>query len=161
MIGLTSVITDKVSFKDANITTIFKQKGGQSECGNYAGSPYWQQPVRSLHTSWTTLKSVSEKILPEMQAGFRPSQSTINMIFTLRQLQEKYREQHQPLYMAFIDLSKAFDPVSTMVCVLQSLDPMGKAQSYSQLHHSLHRRYCVDSGDNLWWLSTWYRYLPP
>ncbi|XP_029634968.1 uncharacterized protein LOC115210504 [Octopus sinensis] len=34
------------------------------------------------------------------------------MIFTLRQLQEKCREQHQPLYLAFIDLSKAFDRVS-------------------------------------------------
>ncbi|XP_029643479.1 uncharacterized protein LOC115217900 [Octopus sinensis] len=34
------------------------------------------------------------------------------MIFTLRQLQEKCREQHHPLYLAFIDLSKAFDRVS-------------------------------------------------
>ncbi|XP_076056340.1 uncharacterized protein LOC143034290 [Oratosquilla oratoria] len=34
------------------------------------------------------------------------------MIFTLRQLQEKCREQHQPLCMAFIDLSKDFDRVS-------------------------------------------------
>ena len=29
-----------------------------------------------------------------------------------RQLQEKSREQHMPLYMAFIDLSKAFDMVN-------------------------------------------------
>ena len=34
------------------------------------------------------------------------------MIFSLRQLQEKCREQHQPLYIAFIDLTKAFDLVS-------------------------------------------------
>ncbi len=32
------------------------------------------------------------------------------MIFTARQLQEKCREQRQPLYMAFIDLTKAFWP---------------------------------------------------
>ena len=34
------------------------------------------------------------------------------MVFTLRQLQEKCREQERPLYLAFIDLTKAFDTVS-------------------------------------------------
>ena len=34
------------------------------------------------------------------------------MIFSLRQLQEKYREQRRPLYITFIDLTKAFDLVS-------------------------------------------------
>ena len=34
------------------------------------------------------------------------------MIFSLCQLQEKCREQNQPLYLAFIDLTKAFDLVS-------------------------------------------------
>ena len=34
------------------------------------------------------------------------------MIFSLRQLQEKCREQRQPLYIAFVDLTKAFDLVS-------------------------------------------------
>lgn len=34
------------------------------------------------------------------------------MVFTIRQLQEKAREQHVPLYVAFIDLEKAFDSVN-------------------------------------------------
>ncbi len=34
------------------------------------------------------------------------------MIFSVRQLQEKCREQQMPLYIAFIDLTKAFDLVS-------------------------------------------------
>ena len=34
------------------------------------------------------------------------------MVFTLRQLQEKCREQKRPLYLAFVDLTKAFDLVS-------------------------------------------------
>jgi len=34
------------------------------------------------------------------------------MIFSLRQLQEKCREQQQPLFLAFLDLTKAFDLVS-------------------------------------------------
>ena len=34
------------------------------------------------------------------------------MIFVARQLQEKCREQHQNLYLAFVDLTKAFDTVN-------------------------------------------------
>ena len=34
------------------------------------------------------------------------------MIFSMRQLKEKCREQRMPLYIAFIDLTKAFDLVS-------------------------------------------------
>ena len=38
--------------------------------------------------------------------------STVDMVFSLRQLQEKCREQRKrPLYIAFIDLSMAFDLV--------------------------------------------------
>ena len=34
------------------------------------------------------------------------------MIFAMRQIQEKCREQNQDLYMVFIDLTKAFDSVN-------------------------------------------------
>ena len=34
------------------------------------------------------------------------------MVFTLRQLQEKCREQRKPLFITFVDLTKAFDTVS-------------------------------------------------
>lgn len=100
-------------FRDANIITIYKQKGDRSECGNYRGISLLATAGKILARILNNrLKTLAERILPETQAGFRPSRSTIDMIFTLRQLQEKCREQHQPLYMAFIDLSKAFDRVS-------------------------------------------------
>ena len=57
------------------------------------------------------LQTIAELILPESQCGFRTSRFTINMIFTLRQLQEKAFDQQQSLYMVFIDLSKAGDTV--------------------------------------------------
>ena len=58
------------------------------------------------------LQPLAERILPESQAGFRPSRGTTDMIFTMRQLQEKCQEQQKPLYTAFIKLTKAFDTVS-------------------------------------------------
>ena len=58
------------------------------------------------------LQKIAERVYPESQCGFRAKRSTIDMVFSVRQLQEKYREQGKPLYMAFIDLTKAFDLVS-------------------------------------------------
>ena len=50
--------------------------------------------------------------LTESQCGFRKNSGTIDMTFTARQLQEKCQEQNVDLYMAFVDLTKAFDTVS-------------------------------------------------
>ena len=46
------------------------------------------------------------------------------MVFTASQLQEKCREQHQDLYVVFVDLTKAFDTVNQDG--LWSLDHIGK-----------------------------------
>ena len=58
------------------------------------------------------LEHVVVLVLPESQCGFRRGRSTIDMIFVVRQLQEKCREQHQDLYLTFVDLTKAFDTVN-------------------------------------------------
>ena len=58
------------------------------------------------------LQVLAERVYPESQCGFRARRSTVDMIFSLRQLQQKCREQQQPLYLAFVDLTKAFDLVS-------------------------------------------------
>ncbi|KAI8484505.1 hypothetical protein Bbelb_377760 [Branchiostoma belcheri] len=56
--------------------------------------------------------AVAEHHLPESQCGFRANRGTTDMVFVLRQLQEKCREQNKGLYITFVDLSKAFDTVS-------------------------------------------------
>ena len=53
------------------------------------------------------------------------------MVFSLRQLQEKFREQQMPLYIAFIELTKAYDLVCRD-CLFQILPNIGcppKSQS--------------------------------
>ena len=46
-----------------------------------------------------------------MQCGFMPGRCTTDAIFILRQLQEKYMAANKPLFLAFVDLEKAFDRV--------------------------------------------------
>jgi hypothetical protein len=58
------------------------------------------------------LPQLEDRIYPESQSGFRAGLSTIDMLFSLGQLQEKCRKQHKPLFIAFIDLTKAFDLVN-------------------------------------------------
>ena len=46
------------------------------------------------------------------KCGFRAERPTIDMVFSVRQLQEKCREQQIPLFIVFIYLTEAFDLVS-------------------------------------------------
>ena len=58
------------------------------------------------------LQILTDRKFPEFQCGFRSGRFTVDMTFFVRQLQEKCRKQQQPLYLAFIDLTKAFDMVN-------------------------------------------------
>ena len=99
--------------RDAKIVTLYKNKGDRSDCKNYRGISLLSV-VGKLYASvvLARLQKLAECVYPESQCGFRAKRSTVDMIFSLRQLQEKCREQHKPLYIAFIDLTKAFDLVS-------------------------------------------------
>ncbi|KAJ7401636.1 RNA-directed DNA polymerase from mobile element jockey-like [Pitangus sulphuratus] len=58
------------------------------------------------------ISAIAEDLLHESQCGFRANRGTTDMVFVLRQLQEKCREQNKGLYVTFVDLTKAFDTVS-------------------------------------------------
>ena len=101
-------------FKDSNILPIYKRKGGRSSCDNYRGISLLSTAGKILARILLRrlLENVTENTLSELQCGFRPGRGTSDMIFVARQLQEKSREQNQPLYMIFLDLTKAFDTVN-------------------------------------------------
>ena len=99
--------------RDANIVTLYKNKGDRSDCNNYRGISLLSVVGKVFaRVALTKLQILAERTLPESQCGFRTGRSTIDMIFSVRQLQEKCREQRRPLFIAFIDLTKAFDLVS-------------------------------------------------
>ncbi|KAI8483937.1 hypothetical protein Bbelb_383270 [Branchiostoma belcheri] len=96
--------------RDASIITLYKNKGDRSNCNNYRGISLLSIVGKAFaRVILNRLQILAERVYPESQCGFRAGRSTTDMIFTLRQLQEKCREQRQPLYIAFVDLTKAFD----------------------------------------------------
>ena len=98
--------------RDAHIVTLYKNKGDRGDCNNHCGISLLNI-VGKLFAKvvFMKLRVLAERIYPETQCGFRAKRATIYMI-SLRQLQKKCREQGKPLYVAFIDLTNAFDLVS-------------------------------------------------
>ncbi|KAG7304556.1 hypothetical protein JYU34_011506 [Plutella xylostella] len=99
--------------RDADIVTLYKGKGDRGDCNSYRGISLLSIVGKAFaKVVLRRLETLASQIYPESQCGFRAGRSTNDMIFTLRQLQEKSREHCLPLYMAFVDLNKAFDTVS-------------------------------------------------
>ena len=99
--------------RDANIHTLYKNKDDKGDCNNYRGISLLSitGKLYARVVIWR-LQKLADWIYSETQCGFRSGRSTIDMIFSLRQLQEKCQEQQKPLYITFVDLTKAFDTVS-------------------------------------------------
>ena len=95
-----------------NQLTIDK-KGDRTDCGNYREISLLS--IAGKIFAWIILNRLSThitpEVIPEKQCGFRGNRSTVDMIFCLRQLQEKCIVQDRPLYMVFVDFSKAFATV--------------------------------------------------
>ena len=100
-------------WKRAIIMVLHKKKD-RTECGNYRGISL------VAHAGKILLKIIARRpseycervgILPEGQSGFRPNRSTTDMMFVIRRLQELARKKRIPLYVCFIDLTKAYDSV--------------------------------------------------
>ena len=102
-------------FKDADLVHLYKNKGDSKCCDNHrgisllciAGKIFARLQLNRLN------KHIEDiGLIPESQCGFRPGRGTTDMVFALRQIQEKCRLYSEDLYLLFIDLTKAFDTVN-------------------------------------------------
>ena len=92
------------------IVSVYKGKGDALECGSYRGIKLLDQVMKVMER--VIEKRIRSRVqLDEMQFGFRPGRGTTDAIFIVRQLQEKYLGKKKELWMAFLDLEKAFDRV--------------------------------------------------
>ena len=128
-----------LDLRDAVIITLYKNKGEKSDCSNYRGitllSIAGKVPARVLLNR--LVPTIAEEILPKSQYGFRANRGTKDMVFVLRQLQEKCREQNMGLYATFIDLTKAFETMSRAGLWL-ILERLGCSPKFLQMVIQLH-----------------------
>ncbi len=126
-------------WKDANIVVIYKQKGDRAVCGNSRGISLLSIAGKVLAKIMLSrlVEHISEAVLPETQCGFRKSRSTTDMVFVLRQLMEKSREQNKDLYVAFIDLSKAFDTINREL-LWKNFSKLGVPPKFLSILRQLH-----------------------
>ena len=101
--------------KEWSMTTLvklYKNKGDRRICDNYRGIALLN--ITSKIFSRIILNRIQEVIdsqLLETQSGFRSNRSTIDQIFILKMTMERTREFNKPLFMCFIDITKAYDSV--------------------------------------------------
>ena len=96
------------------LVPLYKGKGDTRDCGAYRG-------VKLLEHGMKIVERVLERRIREtvdvneIQCGFMPGKGTIDALFMVRMLQEKYDRKKKKLYMCFVDLEKAFDRVPRKV----------------------------------------------
>ena len=135
------------------INMVLHKKKDRTECGNYRGISLVAYAGKIL------LKIIARRlseycervgILQEEQSGFRPNRSTTNMIFVSRRLQELARKKRIPLYVCFVDLTKAYDCVDRAL-LWTVLVRFGVPQKIISVIRQLHdgMRACVRLGDRV------------
>ena len=94
-------------WQKSHIVSVYKGKGDALKRSSYRGLKLIDQVMK-------VLESVVEGfirqrvVINDMQCGFMQGQDTTDAIFILRQLQEKHLVAGKTLYLAFIDLEKAW-----------------------------------------------------
>ena len=75
--------------RDAKIITLYKNKGERSDCNNYRGISLLSIVGKVYaRVVLARLQKLADRVYPESQCGFRAKRSTIDMVFSIRQLQE-------------------------------------------------------------------------
>ena len=113
----TAIIRDgkvPTDWEQSLIVCLYKGKGDALDRDNYQGLKLTEQAVKILERIVDGLIRQVVSI-DDSQFGFVPRRGTTDAIFVVRQLQEKYLAVNKRLYIAFVDLEKAFDCVHRKV----------------------------------------------
>ena len=113
----TAIIRDgkvPTDWEESFIVCLYKGKGDALDRGNYRGLKLTEQAMKILERIVDGLIRQVVSI-DDSQFGFVPGRGTTDAIFVVRLLQEKYLAVNKRLYMAFVDLEKAFDRVPRKV----------------------------------------------
>ena len=94
----------------SQLTPLFIGKGSILECSNY-------RLIKRISRTMKILERIIDQRLitivelGNIQFGFRRARSTMEPVFALKNIQEKYKEKQKDLHMIFVDVEKANDRV--------------------------------------------------
>src|SRR6218665_659231 len=91
-----------------------RRYNGMWELSSYKFVKCYMASIYMYQRTATTTKQIRgrrEEEISEVQAGFWKGRGTMEQIFVIRQLSEKYTEMNRTLYNNFIDFKQAFDRV--------------------------------------------------
>ena len=97
---------------NACIVPLYKGKGDMRECSNYrgisllsvVGKVYGKVLVKRIREG-------TDDVICEEQAGFRKGRGCVDQISAVRQLCEKFLAKGKEVFLAFMDLEKAYDRI--------------------------------------------------
>ena len=147
----TAIIRDgkvPTDWEESFIVCLYKGKGDALDRGNYRGLKLTEQARKILERIVDGLIRQVVSI-DDFHFGFVPGRGTTDAIFVVRQLQEKYLAVNKRLYMAFVDLEKAFDGVPRKV-IWWALRKLGVEEWIVRLVQGMYAnarsRVCVGEG---------------
>ena len=101
-------------WEESYLINLFKGKGAALDRGNYRGLKLTDQVMKLQERIMVTF--IRDMVnFDEMQFSFTPGKGTTDALFIVRQMQEKHLAAGKKLYIAFVDLEKAFDRVPRKV----------------------------------------------
>ena len=98
-------------WKKSVLISIYKNKEDAQGCRNYRGIKLMSHTMKV----WERIIEARLKdrvVISKQQYVFMPGKGTIDAMFALRMLMEKYREGQRELYCVFVDLEKAYERAS-------------------------------------------------
>ena len=94
------------------VVPIYKGKGAKDECKNYRGISLLSVPGKVYgRLVIERVRKLTERSVRDEQGGFRKGRGCVDQVFMLKNICEKYLEKCKDVFVAFMDLEKAYDRV--------------------------------------------------
>ena len=96
----------------AIVVPLYKGKGDRNDCKNYRGISLLSIPGKVYgRILIERVRVLPERMIGEEQCGFRSGRGCVDQVFVMKQMSEKFCGKNKSLFVAYMDLEKAYDRI--------------------------------------------------